>query len=174
MNLEQGGVVLLFSWCPCQSPDHPDRQWVRLGLPKDLRTPTQPAEPYPVRVGDSRPGPSHAKRILSPYTIPALSENLRSEVQVKKSQLDPGQVYDILTGYAESSSRHIYIYMTISDNTRSTNENIVSDADESSPHCPPHAPRLLGTNCFVCFATQTRHAPRRETKVKTSFWQGHL
>ena len=26
--------VLLFSWCPCQSPDHPDRQWVWLGLPK--------------------------------------------------------------------------------------------------------------------------------------------
>ena len=37
-------VVQLVPRCPCQSPDHPDRQWVRLGLPKDLRTPTQPAE----------------------------------------------------------------------------------------------------------------------------------
>ena len=52
------------------NPTTPDRQWVRLGLPKDLRTPTQPAESLTLSTGDSSPQTSHAERILPPCTIP--------------------------------------------------------------------------------------------------------
>ena len=61
-------MMSLFSWCPCQSPDHPDGQWVRLGLPRDLRTPTQPAERLTLSVQGIR---ARRLRMLNAYSPPA-------------------------------------------------------------------------------------------------------